>query len=369
LMVLKDFFINFSILCTGIFLIHQYLYKLKKMSISQAKKKMLVGVLQGGYGVLLMQFGIHLEGGVLIDLRTIPMMIAAYLGGWVSTLVATIIIIICRLALYPISYSALVNVVVLTVSAIAFSFISHSKMKTEKKWSLMAVSFVIIISVAIHFVIPDFRKAFIIYTQYAFAIICSTYVTYLLKSYLWRNDDDYARLKKFAQKDHLTGLNNVRSFTHSISSAFLKAKEHQEELSLLYIDIDHFKQVNDTYGHPVGDKVLKKVAHILMQSCRFDDIVSRNGGEEFSIIMPACDSTTARAVAEKIHQSVEQSIIVINKDLELKVTVSIGYATAGQTNIVSTEQLINEADQGLYMAKREGRNRICFYQHYENYTK
>ncbi|WP_269082482.1 GGDEF domain-containing protein [Aneurinibacillus tyrosinisolvens] len=326
--------------------------------MSLTRRRVLTGVLQGGFGVLIMQFGIHIEGGVLIDLRTIPMMIAAYLGGWASAVVATVIIIFCRLALYPISYSALINVVVLTLSAITFSLISHSNMKIERKWSFMAVSFITILGITIPFVIPDFRKAFIIFTQYAFAVICGTYGTYLLKSYLWRNDQDYARLKKFAQKDYLTGLDNIRSFNHAIDSAFLKAKEHQEELSLLYIDIDHFKQVNDTYGHPAGDKVLQKVGHILIQSCRSVDIVSRNGGEEFSIIMPACDSASARTIAERIRQSIEESVFVINKDVELKVTVSIGYTTLNQKNMVSIGQLIHQADEGLYRAKRTGRNRI-----------
>jgi diguanylate cyclase len=362
LLVLKDFFINFCILCTGIFLIHQYLYRENISLISPIKWRVIAGILQGGFGMLLMLFGIHIEGGVLIDLRTIPMMIAAYLGGWVSTCVTTIIIIVCRLALYPVSYSALFNVGVLTVSAIIFSLISHSNMNTEKKWSIMALSFVVILGISVPFVIPGLRQAFIIFIQYALAIICATYGTYLLKSYLWHNDEDYARLKKFAQKDYLTGLNNVRSFTLAIDSAFLKAKERQEELSLLFIDIDHFKHVNDTYGHPAGDKVLKKVAQILLLSCRSVDIVSRNGGEEYSIIMPACSSASALAVAERIRQTVEKSIVVINKKVELQVTVSIGCASAKQKNIFSAAQLINEADRGLYMAKRKGRNRVCYYQ-------
>ncbi|MFC3882274.1 diguanylate cyclase [Bacillus songklensis] len=367
-MVLKDFFINFSILCTGIFLIHQYLYRTKVSSMSPTKRRNLVGVLQGGFGVLLMQFGIPLEGGVLIDLRSIPMMIAAYLGGWVSTLVATSIIIICGLALYPISHSALVNIVVLTVSAIAFSFISHSSMKIEKKWIFMAVSFVAILGITIDFVIPDFRKALIVFAQYALAVVCATYGTYLFKSYLWRSDDDYARLKEGAEKDSLTGLNNVRLFNHAIDSAFLKVKEHQEELSLLYIDIDHFKQVNDMYGHPAGDKVLQQIGHILMQSCRSVDVVSRNGGEEFSVIMPACDSASARTIAERIRKNVEQSVFLINEDVELKVTVSIGSATVNQKNMISVRQLIHQADEGLYMAKRTGRNWIFHYPHLESYT-
>jgi diguanylate cyclase len=308
-----------------------------------------------------MQFGIPLNDGLLIDLRTIPMMIAAYIGGWVSTFLASLIIIICRLTLYPISYSSLINIVVLTLSATAFSLISRSSMKVEKKWSLMAVSFIIIIGSVIHSIIPDFTNAFIIFIQYAFAIVCGTYGTYVLKSYLWRIDNNYEKLAEFAQKDFLTRLNNARAFNDAVNFAYSKAINHQDELSLIITDIDYFKQVNDTYGHPAGDEVLKQMGQILVQSCRSVDIVSRIGGEEFSIIMPACDSTSAKAIAERIRQSVEQSMFVINEDVELKVTVSIGYATINQKNMISVEELIHQADEGLYIAKRTGRNRISRY--------
>jgi diguanylate cyclase len=358
MMVLKDFFINFSILFTGVFLIHQYCHS-DRMSIkSSVQRRFRGGILYGLFGVLIMQFGIPINGGTLIDLRTIPMMIAAYTGGWVSTFVATTIIIICRLVLYPISNSSFINIIILTLTAIAFSMITQSNLKTEKKWFLMALSFIVIIGSSIHFVIPEFKKGIIIFFQYSFAIGCATFVTYLLKSYLWHSDDNYEKLKKYSQKDYLTGLNNTRTFHKAINSFFSKAKDHEEELSLLTIDIDHFKQINDTYGHPAGDKVIIQIGHILLQLCRSQDIVSRNGGEEFSIIMPDCDSTSARIVAERIRKAVEQSLFVVNENVELKVTVSIGYATSNQKDTLSVGQLIEEADKGLYMAKRSGRNRI-----------
>lgn len=359
-MVLKDFFTNFSILCTGIFLIHQYLYRVKVSTMTGTKKRILIGGLQGGFGVVLMQFGIQLGGGVLIDLRSIPMMTAAYLGGWVSSFVATSIIIITRLVLYPVSHSSLINIIVLMLSAIAFSFISHSGLEKKEKWMYMAVSFVAIIGVFIHFVIPDFNKAFIIFIQYAIAVACGTFVTYLVKSHLRRSDEDYTRLKERAEKDFLTGLNNVRLFHQSLDTAFIKAKQHREELSLLYIDIDHFKRINDTYGHPAGDKVLKKIGHILLLSCRSVDTISRNGGEEFSVIMPACNSSDAAAIAERIRKNIEQSVFSINEGIELKVTVSIGYATDSQKTKISIQQFIKQADEGLYKAKQSGRNQIRF---------
>src|SRR4051812_15994246 len=106
LLVLKGFFINFSILCTGIFLIHQYFLNVRISEQSKIQRRLSGGVLHGLFGVLLMQFGIPISGGVLIDLRSVPMMIAAHVGGWVSTFVATLIIITGRLLLYPITHSS-----------------------------------------------------------------------------------------------------------------------------------------------------------------------------------------------------------------------------------------------------------------------
>jgi diguanylate cyclase len=356
--VIKDFFINFSILFTGVFLIHQYFHSDRVSIKSSVQKRLRRGILYGLFGVIIMQFGIPIEGGTLIDLRTIPMMIAAYSGGWVSTFVATTIIIICRLVLYPISNSSLINIIILTLTAIAFSLITKSNLKTGKKWLFMALSFTVIIGSFIHFVIPEFKKGIIIFFQYSFAIGFATFVTYLLKSYLWRSDDNYEKLKEYSQKDYLTGLNNTRTFHKVINSLFSKAQDHKEELSLLTIDIDHFKQINDTYGHLAGDKVIIQIGHLLLQLCRSQDIVSRNGGEEFSIIMPDCDLTYARIVAERIRKGIEKSIFVVNENVDLYVTVSIGYATFNQIDTLSVGQLIEEADKGLYTAKRSGRNRI-----------
>ncbi|WP_028399282.1 diguanylate cyclase [Ectobacillus panaciterrae] len=365
-MILEDFFVNFSILCTGIFLIHLCFRRESVSSKSFMERRISKGVLYGLFGVVLMHFGIHLKGGLLIDLRSIPMMIAAQVGGWVSTLVATIIIITCRLTFYPISYSSLVNVVVLTLAGTAFSFISYSSMKREQKWLFMTISFIAIIGSSIHFIIPEWKKGFTILVQYVFAVASGTIMTHLLTSYLWRFHDNYLKLKEDAQKDYLTGLNNARSFDYAINSAFSKAMEHKEDLSLLLIDIDYFKQVNDTYGHPAGDAVLKQLGLILVQSCRSVDIVSRNGGEEFSIILPACDSTTARSIANRIRTSVEQSVFVVNENVELKITVSIGYSTINHKNNIFVEQLIRQADEGLYTAKQTGRNRISRCPHFES---
>ncbi|RFU61995.1 diguanylate cyclase [Peribacillus glennii] len=356
MLVLEDFFINFCILCTGIFLIHHYFLR-DHLSNKLIRCKSLRGICHGIFGVVLMHFGIQLNDGVLIDLRSIPMMLAAFVGGWVPTFTATAIIIVFRLVLYPITFSSLNNIYVLGFSAIIFTLICNSRMSAKRKWVLMPLSFIIILASTFYIVIPEFETAIIIFVQYASAIAFASFGAYIIKSYLSRNDENYEKVKLASKKDHLTGLNNVRSFDQAIGSFFSSAKAQEIDLSLLVIDIDHFKQINDTYGHPAGDKVIKKVAQLLLLSCRSVDFVSRNGGEEFSIIMPDCDTDSCQVIAERIRKAVDKSTSRIS-EVELQVSVSIGYATAVQDNIVSVADLIDKADQGLYKAKQRGRNRV-----------
>jgi len=357
-MLLEQFFVNFSILYTVVFLLHHFFSKTNILSTSPFKGKILVGVLQGVFGVLLMHFGIHLEGGAIIDLRIIPMMISAQVGGLSSLLISTAIIIVGRFFLFPITDSTIINIIVLALSAVAFSIISTSNIKKERKWFLMVVSFLFIMGGSIHFVISDIKKGLTIFFQYGISIILATFATHLLTFYLWRNSENYDKLQHLAFKDYLTGLNNTRSFYNEINNAFSRVIEKQEELALMMIDIDNFKKVNDTYGHATGDEVIKQLSNILLSSCRTSDIISRIGGEEFSVIMPDSDFFISLSIAEKIRQTVEQTPFVINESLKLNITVSIGYSTTKQKDIISVSDLINLSDKKLYQSKHSGKNRI-----------
>jgi diguanylate cyclase len=357
MLVLEDFFINFCILCTGIFIIHHY-FRRGGIRTSAIGYKLRGGMLYGIFGVILMHFGIHLNNGVLIDLRSVPIMICAYVGGWVPTAVSAAIIIIFRLVLYPISFSSLNNIYVLGVSAVIFCVICRAAISMKKKWVWMPLAFIIILASTFYLVIPELKKGLIIFVQYTFAIVMGAVGTYCIKSYLARNDENYEKFKKASEKDHLTGLNNVRTFDQRINSLFSKAKGQDKEMSLLMIDIDHFKLINDTYGHPAGDRVIMKVAELLMMFSRPHDVVSRNGGEEFSIIMPDCDSYSCEVRAEKIRQAIEKSTFVLSDKKEIQATISLGWATTIQQNINSVAQLIAKADAGLYQSKQTGRNRV-----------
>lgn len=163
------------------------------------------------------------------------------------------------------------------------------------------------------------------------------------------------RLFEMATTDELSGLNNRRSFREGMEEAFLRAKRYNENLSVLTIDIDFFKRVNDTYGHMVGDQVIKEIAKELLKSFRESDIVGRIGGEEFAVVMIKTDKEQGFHKAELFRKAVEDKLIEFD-GYGVNVTVSIGLAEL-DIDMNNFDNLLNQADNSLYVAKDQGRNR------------
>lgn len=161
-----------------------------------------------------------------------------------------------------------------------------------------------------------------------------------------------ANLEKLATTDGMTGLNNHRTFQETLAQECLRASRSQQPLSLLLLDVDHFKKYNDSFGHPAGDTVLKRVAAIIQETCRVTDHAARYGGEEFAVLLPETDPQGANIIAERVRDAIASD----NWSLR-SVTVSIGVSTL-QADRQSGPQLIAEADQALYQSKRDGRNRV-----------
>jgi diguanylate cyclase (GGDEF)-like protein len=171
----------------------------------------------------------------------------------------------------------------------------------------------------------------------------------------------HKRTEKLAFTDPLTELFNHRYFQETLSHEFTRARRYTKPLSLMVIDIDFFKKFNDTYGHLVGDKVLRHVAHILRNSVREQiDTVARYGGEEFVVILPETMIEGAAQFAERIRLKVEQSR-VIEDGQELSVKLSIGVSCTLITSCEKTSDLIEAADIALYQAKENGRNQVRIY--------
>jgi len=161
------------------------------------------------------------------------------------------------------------------------------------------------------------------------------------------------------QTDPLTGLGNHRYLHEAFQNQYQNRKSDAEPISCLMMDLDFFKKVNDTYGHPFGDEVLKAFAGLIKKAIRPGDIAARYGGEEFVCILPNCAKEEAVQVGERIREAMEKNVIYFKK-VPVEITVSVGAATHNG-KITNYQDLIRLADRALYRAKENGRNKVVAY--------
>lgn len=162
-----------------------------------------------------------------------------------------------------------------------------------------------------------------------------------------------------AETDLLTGLKNRRSVMSFLQTSIDQAKIHGSRLSVMMIDLDHFKSINDQHGHLAGDLCLKQVAQLIKQNVRnTSDLAGRFGGEEFIVVIKDIDPQKALDIANNIRASIERATIKLNNNLELKVTTTIGICTFNAEQLSSIEHCVDLADKALYQGKKEGRNRV-----------
>jgi len=177
------------------------------------------------------------------------------------------------------------------------------------------------------------------------------------EKYLQFRRHENAHYKELASIDPLTGALNRRKFDEIIEEEILISNNNQRDFSIMLLDIDHFKKINDTYGHATGDQVLQLFYQLCYKTVRFSDIVTRVGGEEFVILMPATNLHQARRFAERIRATVnDTSLTVANHNIHI--TVSIGVTQWNSEHFESSDELLDFSDQGLYEAKNSGRNKV-----------
>ncbi len=163
-------------------------------------------------------------------------------------------------------------------------------------------------------------------------------------------------LEQAALTDSLTGMQNRRYFDDALKEYLDEFRRIDRPVGLMILDLDHFKQVNDTHGHDVGDEVLRAVADCLKDMTRYHDVVARLGGEEFAVVAPNMDAELMTRFAERIRKAIS-GMAIVSGNVRLKVTASVGLAVWDRKE--SPETLFRRADQQLYEAKKSGRNRVC----------
>ncbi len=168
-------------------------------------------------------------------------------------------------------------------------------------------------------------------------------------------------MRNLATYDVLTGVYNRSTFFNIANTLLNLMKREKLDLTILFIDIDHFKNINDSYGHDIGDAVLKEFGSYLIKKIRNSDVVGRIGGEEFLIVLPKTNSTNGQKIAETIRQGLIDNEMAYTGNSSIRITISIGISSFNAMNESNIDQLVKNADSALYEAKRNGRNMSNIY--------
>lgn len=355
-----DLFINACILITFTSVSHNFIINRNISKNSSVSLKILIGACCGSLGILLMLFGVHITSTIVTDFRTVPIMLAAIFGGIIPPIITVIMMCFFRTLYFGVSKAAVVSIIATMFSGVGFGVISTIKKTRRDKWIYSFIYSNLVSTISYIILIKDRTFLLKFLLVYYIGISFASYFVYRYTEYLCELVKFYNKLRNEATTDFLTGLNNVRQFDKIFNSVSKQTIRNKENLSLIFLDIDYFKKINDTYGHIAGDAILKNLADILRNTCREFDIISRNGGEEFSVLLLDCSATDVVRIAEGIRKNVEVNKFYISDKVSIYVTVSIGVSIyPDKTNDI--DMLLKNADLALYEAKRTGRNKVMVY--------
>lgn len=355
--MIVNLLINFSLLTTFIFFGDMTLSLLHdKLALSKSHFTGFYGIGFGLFGIVQLYFAFPLGDGTIIDFRQVSILASTYLGGPVTGLITASLIALFRLFFFgPIHQAAILGAVNVGLTFLVAAFAFSRKKPDVQQWLIAGYGIAVIAT----FILIPLIGWKSIGTILLFDLICfmAAQFNYLLISHLKKSHEALERFKEAAERDFLTGLHNPRSYNRIFSkTAELSALNH-EPFSLLLVDIDHFKQVNDTYGHAAGDAVLSKLADVLQAGIRIRDYCARKGGEEFAILLIRCTAEQGMMVAEKLRSSVQGYVFDLPDQTTLQITVSIGVSSFPE---YAPSEMLEKADDALYEAKENGRNRVFY---------
>ncbi|WP_158523930.1 GGDEF domain-containing protein [Paenibacillus bovis] len=349
---------NLTLMTTFLFLCNLLLNKIQE-SFPQYSRTFpyITGLLLGLLGIGLMFFNVSAPGGFHLDLRVLAIISAVYMSGRLAGGISLIILLLARFLLLDTSNPAglFIGTTMLILAFVLSSLLFDGKHNYSwRRWAIIVECSMVLPCIPIYLmyngtIVLPFLLVMFVYTL-------GGLFTYLLLTYLSRSNRSIYLLKESASRDYLTGLHNPRAFEAIFEQKVLHAMRTHEPFALLMMDIDHFKSVNDTYGHSAGDAVLSEIGELLHHFVRSSDDCARKGGEEFVVLLHCCNHEQARQAGERLRQQIEQHVFPLPDGQQLRITASIGISVFPDR---SAEELLDQADQELYRAKNEGRNRVC----------
>ncbi|MGG4555734.1 diguanylate cyclase [Bacillus toyonensis] len=347
--MLRDLFVNTTIILSFIFIGGQLLRDSPLKEGFSFWQKCVVGIFTGILGILLMHFGVHIED-IMLDLRYLAVILAIIVGGPIASSITVIMILITRIVFTEYSLASELACYTIVLSGIGVIFIARMQISIMLKLIWLHVYCLSILVVPMYILFNDIS----VVVLYLISSITTGYITFVSANYVLQSNELFQTMKQYATIDALTGLGNVRQFDLEMNHHIGNKHMENDSLCLLLIDIDHFKYVNDTYGHPTGDEVLKQIGCILRGISTFPDLVFRKGGEEFALLIPQRGLSYGIHLGEQIRIAVEKHSFQLLDGTKIKITVSVGISEYKG----SQEQLIQAADDALYYSKRNGRNQV-----------
>ncbi|MFE9080294.1 GGDEF domain-containing protein [Bacillus mobilis] len=347
--MLRDLFVNTTIILSFIFVGGQILRDKPLKEEFSLWQKCVVGMLTGVLSVLLMHFGVHIED-IMLDLRYLAVILAIIIGGPIASSITVTIILITRLFFTEYSLASELACYSIVLIGVGVVFIWQMKASIFTRWIWFNVYSLSILVVPLSILFKDMSIV-------ALYVVCSgvaAYITFISANYVLQSNELFQTMKQYATIDALTGLGNVRQFDLEMNRHIGSKRMKNDSLCLLLIDIDHFKCVNDTYGHPAGDEVLKQIGCILREISPFPDLAFRKGGEEFALLIPKKGLAYGIRTGEQVRTVVENHPFQLLNGTKIKITVSVGISVYEE----SPEQFIQAADDALYYSKRNGRNQV-----------
>lgn len=359
--MLSTFFVNLCVMITFMYVsgIIAKFYRIR-VPFPSMRVQMIGGLLFGIYGTVLMNYSFPLNETTIVDLRHLAIVTAAvYLGG-LASVISGLVISILRIIMFGMSSAAIDAAFVMTIiglSGVYFAYAPWSRLTKIITMNLLGMTLIFVILMLNTTSMNSLLKVYPL--QMTISFVGGIFI-YFIAEFINKSNEMLFLLERKATTDHLTNLSNRRQFEKSLEFELERAREYKQKLSLLVIDIDRFKKVNDTFGHTSGDAVLKQLGQLLIEHARSADIVSRNGGEEFAILLLDCGNHQAMAIAESIRQSVEKYHFALPDGNTIRLTISIGVAVfPDHCDDRDDNDFFEQADRALYEAKNTGRNRVC----------
>ncbi|MGV2884657.1 GGDEF domain-containing protein [Paenibacillus taichungensis] len=359
--MLSTFFVNLCVMITFMYVsgIIAKFYRIR-VPFPSMRVQMIGGLLFGIYGTVLMNYSFPLNETTIVDLRHLAIVTAAvYLGG-LASVISGLVISILRIIMFGMSSAAIDAAFVMTIiglSGVYFAYAPWSRLTKIITMNLLGMTLIFVILMLNTTSMNSLLKVYPL--QMTISFVGGIFI-YFIAEFINKSNEMLFLLERKATTDHLTNLSNRRQFEKSLEFELERAREYKQKLSLLVIDIDRFKKVNDTFGHTSGDAVLKQLGQLLIEHARSADIVSRNGGEEFAILLLDCGHHQAMAIAESIRQSVEKYHFALPDGNTIRLTISIGVAIfPDHCDDRDDNDFFEQADRALYEAKNTGRNRVC----------